>query len=157
MATLNVEASGFAGGAFDGRYVYFAPGRIDGAHAIVARYDTTAGSFDAGGASAFAFFSLSLVSGGAHGFDGCAFDGRYIYFIPNANGIIVRYDTTAAFDATTSWEAWDLPSHVDGGDTSYGGAVFDGRYLYLVPEKGVTLRFDARDPAGPAPFSGSFL
>jgi hypothetical protein len=91
-----------------------------------------------------------------------AFDGRYLYVVPSQGHILTRYDTRAPFADKTSWTPLDLTTQTSD-STDYGGAVFDGRYLYLEPilsgSHVVVLRFDAKSPAGmpklPA-FHGSF-
>jgi hypothetical protein len=141
-----VNARGFAGGAFDGRYVYFAPRDGIGLAGRVARYDTQA-SF--GAAASWTTFDLTTVSARAQVCEGAAFDGRYVYFAP-IDGTAVRYDTQAPFDASTSWAAFDLSTVGSGG--AYAGATFDGRYVYLVPGgldgplNGTIVRFDAQAP-----------
>ncbi len=88
---------------------------------------------------------------------GGGFDGRFVYFAPGglggSNSVVLRHDTSSAagFSDGKSWTAFDLKS-VSLGAKSYAGAVFDGRYLYLVPNvgssppHGVVARFDARTP-----------
>jgi hypothetical protein len=43
------------------------------------------------------------------GFNGGAFDGRYVYFSPHwdSGSEVMRYDTQGDFDATTSWATYD--------------------------------------------------
>ncbi|MEW5849266.1 MAG: LamG-like jellyroll fold domain-containing protein [Myxococcota bacterium] len=68
----------------------------------------------------------------AGGYWGAVFDGRYVYFAPQANGNVLRYDTRASLDDATAYELVDLTT-LDPGAQGYLGAVFDGRYVYLVP------------------------
>jgi hypothetical protein len=165
LTGVNAGATGFVGGSFDGRYVYFVPndnGSFDG---IAARYDTMAGFTTAGSWSAF---DLSGVNAGAIGFRGAGFDGRYMYFVPSYNttfdGLVTRFDTTAGFTTTGSWSTFDMTT-VNGAAQGFIGAAFDGRYMYFVPNKntvaydGVVMRFDAKTPASlPAGYAhGSFL
>src|SRR5262249_42858600 len=82
-------------------------------------------------------FDAATVRAGIKGFIGAAFDRRYVYFVPGfdntgAVGTVLRYDTQGAFDAGTSWSTFDVPS-LDARARGFEGAVFDGRYLYLVP------------------------
>jgi hypothetical protein len=145
VSSVNSEATGFTGAAFDGRYVYLVPTM----NRIVARYDTQA-AFSNGGS--WAAFDVSTVNPGARGFQGAAFDGRYLYLVPYANvdldGIVARYDTTAAFASSSSWATFDV-STVNPGAKGFAGAAFDGRYLYLVPSNnvpsvadGIVARYD---------------
>ncbi|MBI4699604.1 MAG: hypothetical protein HY744_00315 [Deltaproteobacteria bacterium] len=165
---VNPNARGFVGAAFDGRYVYLVPFQNGASsyHGIVARYDTQA-AFDQKGS--WATYDTSKVNLNARGFEGAAFDGRYVYLVPasNANatphGIIARYDTQAAFDQQGSWAVFDINKDVQAGAKGFIGGVFDGRYLYLVPftngaYHGIVARFDAKTPPSmPKGYSGSFL
>ena len=147
-----MNAAGFRGVAFDGKYAYFVPNASGTLHAEVARFDSS----KAGGltdTSAWEFFDATqqLMNAAATGFFGAAFDGRYIYLVPNANTLLVRYDTTItttnAFTAASSWSTFDI-SALGIGKGPFAGAVFDGEYVYFVPQTGsVVSRFDARSPA----------
>ncbi len=155
---LNAQAT-FAGGAFDGRYLYLAP--MGGAP--IMRYDTTA---DFATMASWSSFDPTALAQGAMTFAGAGFDGRFVYFVPSANdgsdsGDVVRYDTTADFATASSWTAFDTTT-LDSTASSYYGAVFDGRYMYFEPYNidGAFARFDAVEPAAePAlpDFHGSFL
>jgi hypothetical protein len=147
VSTMVSGAKGFRGAAFDGKYVYLVPfnnGSYDG---IVQRYNTTS-TF--GPTGDWLTFDVSTVNAGARGFVGATFDGRYIYFVPNQDGagsIIARYDTTAGtFPIASSWSTFDV-STVNPAAKGFIGAVFDGRYVYLVPGNGSgspVVRFDAK-------------
>ena len=96
-------------------------------------------------ASSWTTGATGLPSGS---YSGTVFDGRYVYFAPDgAGGAALRYDTTVAFDSTRAWTTFDLTG-VDASARGYRGAVFDGRYVYLVPSTaGARLaRFDTRAP-----------
>lgn len=133
-----------AGAAFDGRYLYLPPGfRGDtrtetdqSGNAI--RYDTSAPFRDR---SSYASFELTEVLGpDAACFDGGAFDGRYIYFIPLENSLVARYDTTRPYEDPGSWQSFDGKSV---GMGMCVGAVFDGRHMYFVAYGNSTLvRYD---------------
>lgn len=155
---VGVDAEGFNGGVFDGRYVYFVP-RYNGAdyNGEVLRYDTTA-MFAA--AISWEAYDPGANGVGADpdGFGDAVFDGRYVYFIPNydgteASGEVLRYDTTFAFSTSGSWLAYDPSANGIGTDADgYYGAVFDGRYIYFSPNHngisphGEVLRFDTAGP-----------
>ena len=166
--TVNPTGSrSFQGAAFDGRYVYFVPSTYKGFFSgLVTRYDTQA-SFTTD--TSWSTFDTTTVNVGAKGFIGGAFDGRYVYFVPNNNnigigidGIVTRYDTQATFAAGTSWSTFDTSA---GGPSTSGkgfeGAVFDGRYVYFVPtNNGIVARFDAKMPPSMPTlpgWNGSFL
>ncbi len=152
---------GYAGGAFDGRYVYFAP-YADGTvrHARVLRYDTTGGFSSSASWSAFDAGDLAGMPANS-GYDGAVYDGlRYVYFVPYgdqnfAHGFAVRYDKTQDFLSSGSWEVF-YAGAVDGLDTKgYYGGAFDGRYVYYVPFgngsdvfHGNVLRFDTSAAGG---------
>ena len=156
IAGLGASAVGFVGGVFDGRYVYAVPSVT----ATVARHDTTS-AFDAG----WSAYDLAPVSSAAGGFHGGAFDGRYVYLVPYYNhgaydGLVARYDTTAAgFGTSSAWSFFDLVT-LDAKAVGFNGAAFDGTYLYFVPYAGTVLaRFRAKSPPSvpSAVYGGSFL
>lgn len=143
-------AAGFLGAVFDGRYITLAPN----AGGLAARLDTQ-GLFDA--ASAWSLFDVTSLAGGRGGFDGAAFDGRYVYLAPHADaagphGVVARFDTLADFGAQASWSLFDATT-VDVSAAGFSGAVFDGRFVYFVPNVGsvsglacVFLRYDTQGP-----------
>jgi hypothetical protein len=150
--TFALGLSGFSGGAFDGRYLYFAP-----TGTTIVRYDTH-GPFAV--ADSWSTFDASQLNAQGRGFRGAVFDGRHVYFVPNkagtgANGLVVRVDTKApSFTDPLAWETFDTaPLSVDDAGQSqtrgFFGGAFDGRYLYLVPWSntpgsldGVAVRYD---------------
>jgi hypothetical protein len=152
--TQDLTVPGFAGTAFDGRYVYFAPttvGQLSGdaiASGKATRFDSQA---DFTKAASWSSFDLTTVSAGAAGFAGAVFDGRYLYFAPHSqtHALAVRYDTQADFATGASWETFETTSlnQYAGG---FQGAVFDGRYIYFVPTLGgityhaVIARYDTQ-------------
>jgi hypothetical protein len=132
--------------AFDGRYVYFCPGfsgdpkKEDEHCGRVIRLDTQ-GDFHE--SASYASVDISDFLGvDAACFDGGAFDGRHIYFVPLYNGLAVRYDTLGAFEDPSAWQAYDARPH---GFKLAVGAVFDGTWLYYCAyAHGVIVRFDSR-------------
>ncbi len=134
LADGGASAGGYITSAFDGRYVYLVPGN----GGVVPRYDTRAAF---GSASSWSTFDVGTVDGSAGGFRGAAFDGRYVYLVPYLSGpttfggTVVQYDTHAPFGAAGSWSTFDTTT-VDAAAMGFFGAVFDGRYLYLVPYGG---------------------
>lgn len=127
--TVNASAKGFVGGAFDGRYVYLVPSDNGAEDGTVMRYDTTA-TFSS--AAAWTAFDTATVNANAKGFRGATFDGRYLYFLPFTSGIVTRYDTSAAFTSLPAWSTFDTGT-VHANAVSFSGGVYDGRYLYLAP------------------------
>ncbi len=164
LMSVDPSAGGLAGGAFDGRYVYFAP--YISATGVTLRYDTRAPG-GLGSKDSWKSFALTTVSNEGSGFLGAAYDGRYIYLVPYQaavmlDGVLFRYDTTSSrFDLRSAWEPFFDLTQVEGTAQGYFGAVFDGQYIYLVPDStGVVIRFEARSsnrmPKLPG-FFGSFL
>ncbi|MBU0640428.1 MAG: hypothetical protein KKB50_16310 [Planctomycetes bacterium] len=129
---------GFWGAVFDGRYVYFVPNRNDsGYHGEVLRYDTTGAFADVASWAAYDP-GANGVGDDPDGYNAATFDGRYIYFSPYHNGTsqhgeVLRYDTTGDFASAGSWITYDAGAHGVGVEYGYCGAVFDGRYVYFVP------------------------
>ena len=120
------------GAAFDGRYLYLCPGfqgdpaKEDEYSSRVVRCDTQ-GDFK--NPSSYRDADITEFLGAdAACFDGGAFDGRYIYFVPLYGGVVVRYDTRREFEDPESWGRYDARPH--GYELSVG-AVFDGRHLYF--------------------------
>ncbi len=159
-------ADDFVGGAFDGQFIYFAPH----GYGVVTRFDTT-GTFTS--IPSWSTYDTTrqgvLDSGQPVEYSGAAYDGRFIYFVPFSQGaaLLTRYDTQSTFTADCAWSAFD-PTSLAAGEAGvlppFVGAVFDGTYLYLVPNGGpapIFARFTARTPAPlPTPFPnfhGSFL
>ncbi len=138
------------GAAFDGRYVYFCPGYdgsgLDGTtvnesvpSGAVLRYDTHAPFHDPAG---YRVFDTRTISEETVNFDGAAFDGRYIYFVPLVNGVVLRYDTHAEFGDRSSWSSYDAKPK---GMKLNVGALFDGRYVTFVAYgHSVMVRYDTQ-------------
>jgi hypothetical protein len=153
LTTLNPGNAGFAGAAFDGRFLYLVPfqnGGLgdNGFSGLAARYRVDAG-LDA--SAAWASLDLTTINGLAFGFSGAAFDGRYLYFVPHTRAIALRLDTTSTQPSSPgAWSVKDLSrlAAVDGGSGAAGafsGAAFDGRFVYFVPSTpgfGTLVRYD---------------
>jgi len=155
---IGVIPSGYSGSTTDGRYVYFTPfnnGR--GYHSEVLRYDTTK-DFESNDAWKTFDPNFYEVGNSPQGYNDAVFDGRYVYFAPYNNneifhGEVLRYDTTQDFESVESWDAFDPSNHGVGIEPrGYIGAVFDGAFVYFVPDnKGPdatphseVLRYDTR-------------
>ncbi len=131
------------GCAFDGRYLYLCPGyhgnpngnQLDCGNFI--RYDTTRPFKDA--ASYQSIEVKPFLGEGAGTYDGAAFDGRYVYFVP-LSSYPVRYDTHGRFDDPASWQKFDSKQIGMGIGV---GAIYDGRWIYYVPyANSMAARFD---------------
>lgn len=109
--------------------------------------DASSGYRDFTNEVAWASADLTALATGAY--NGVAFDGRYMYFAPdNTNSKVLRFDTDQPFGNGAAWSVFDLKT-VNPNGFGYRGAVFDGRYVYLVPGVGTGLiaaRFDTQAP-----------
>ena len=149
--TSGLDTTGYYGVACTGRYVFYAPrhnsaGKL---HSVMLRYD--AGNGDFRDPAAWSAFDLGV----ARSSQGCAFDGRYVYYVPGydgdgsgGSGLVIRYDTTAPFAEAGSYETWDAGDTGGVACSCYDGAVFDGRHVYFAPlgRRGNMLRYDTRRP-----------
>ena len=153
--TGGMLCQGYYGAAFDGRFVYFTPRRnVHGFHSRALRYDTRKPFTDPAAWDAH-------DAGLEVSYQGCAYDGRYLYFCPGygkgsrLSGLVLRYDTKGGFDAPASWRTFDAASAVGPKGVCFDGACFDGRYIYLAPlAEGGVLRYDtSADFEGPKSWS----
>ena len=149
------------GAVFDGRWIYFTPY----AHDQVVRHDTEGAFADP---ASWEVFGAGAVDGlHTRGYDGAAFDGRWIYFIPFWEGDdpgcgfharVLRYDTTRPFSEGASWQAADGGALAPPNPGGFNGGAFDGRFLYMAPWRrdeasgeirahGEVLRLDTAGPA----------
>jgi len=160
LAGFDPKAVGFRTGAFDGRYLYLVPGwnapSPSWSSSTLARFDTM-GTFET--KDAWSFFDTTGVALSASGFNGAAFDGRYLILSAGYNGVYhgnsVRYDTQAGLGETGSWSTFDTET-LGTSVGSFRGTAFDGRYVYFAPKTGIALRFDAKTggTASKSPVSG---
>ncbi len=122
------------GVAFDGHHLYFCPG-YDGDDGEPLNEGTLSGKVlrldmraDFKDPASYRVFDTKALCDDAVCFDGGAFDGRYIYFVPLINGVVAQYDTKGDFSNAASWRTYDAkPLKMQ----MNVGAVFDGRYLYF--------------------------
>ncbi|MCH8916332.1 MAG: hypothetical protein IIA82_10915 [Thaumarchaeota archaeon] len=118
-----------------GKYLYFVPFRTnDGPNGLVLRYDTTQ---DFESINSWKKFDV-LSDSGSRGYSGGTSDGRYVYFAPVNNGYIfhdkvLRYDTTQDFESNSAWTHMRLKNLGSVDFEGYTGAIFDNRYVYLIP------------------------
>ncbi len=100
------------------------------------------------------FFDSTAVDQGSQGFSGAVSDGRYLYFVPMANGPgrfsgqVTRYDSHGDFQDPTSWTVFDT-AVVNSASRGFANGLFDGRYLYMIPyhndqHHGQVTRYDTR-------------
>jgi hypothetical protein len=144
-AGLSMTA-GYAGGTFDGRYLYFIPndstwGQRHDSRGIFSDVTTWA-----------AHHIVPLQTDAGPGFFGAAFDGRYVYMspgtlLPNSLGYLLRVDSQGDFTANTSFDTFDMTT-VNKNAAAFRGAAFDGQYVYFAPTglggaHAVVTRFDS--------------
>jgi hypothetical protein len=166
-ANVSANAKGFEGSVFDGRYVYFVPFGTDATtrSGLVTRYDTTA-PFAA--AASWTTFDTGPLAGNPRGFVGGTFDGRFVYFTPRSNvngsddGVVARFDTkaSAGFQGASSWSTFDVSTAKNAPNAKgFSGAIFDGRYVYVLPSASTVIaRFDAKSPGSlPKRWNSSFF
>jgi hypothetical protein len=158
---VDPKAVGFEGAAFDGRYIYLAPHHAT----VAARFDTQAPVDSLNRALLWSTYDVSPFvadAGAGAGFWGTGFDGRFVYFVPGVagDGRVVRFDTlSSAFDAPCAWSVFDVTRANAGASSAsfFAGAIYDGRWLYLIPQGTWIARFDTKTPASMPPgYSGSF-
>ena len=126
--TSGLNTTCYDGAGFDGRYVYFAPLNSKGQ---MLRYDTRGGFANP---TSWTGFDAHKVSGLTMGrCVGNVFDGRYMYYVPYAHSVVVRYDTHRGFTDSASWNAFNAANTSGLNTRGYDGAVFDGRYVYFIP------------------------
>jgi hypothetical protein len=141
---FNANATGYYGGVFDGRYVYYAPYQAQ----LAARYDTMLAFTDV---MAWKTFDLKTIQPNTVNYTTAAFDGRFVYLIPRGgsngpHGLVVRVDTSLPFDKVASWSVFDT-TQINPTAKGFGGSAFDGRYLYLAPtQNGLFVRYDTARP-----------
>ena len=151
--TVNTNSKGFAGGVFDGRYIYFIPQSNPAVFGQITRYDTTM-LFTL--ASSYSVFDTTTINTNSKGFNGGIFDGRYLYLIPFVNGQITRYDTTLSFTSASSYSTFDMTT-VNANSRIFIGGVFDGRYCYFIPyNNGHITRYDITSSFTSASSYGAF-
>jgi hypothetical protein len=141
------------GGIFDGRYAYFIPNSIyEYWEGTMARFDTRGSLQDVAGA--WSTFNTQGLAATAAGYEGGAFDGRYLYLTPCCDAstgtplalegppLITRFDTHGTFTDAGAWTTFD-PT-VLGPTNNFLGAAFDGRYVYFPPGdyRGQATRYD---------------
>jgi hypothetical protein len=119
----------FCGLAVLGDYLYLSPN----SHSQVVRfYRRGAGFTDR---SAWSVFDTGpLINPPAH-YAGLVVALQYVFFVPDANSPVVRYDTQKPFSSSTSWEMFDARTLIN--ITGYYGAVHfqdtQSNYLYFSP------------------------
>lgn len=151
--TGGLQAKGYFGAAFDGRYVYYAPCRTAAFHGVALRYDTQA---PFGAAASWEAYDAGLTDGlKTVGYAGAVYCEPFVYFVPFADAQtrharVLRFDTRGAFGAPASWSAFDAGPVIGLRHSGFDGAVCDGRYIYFAPfgyepyAHGRVLRLDTR-------------
>jgi hypothetical protein len=149
LSNVDINAEGYFGAVYDGRYVTFVPLRHSGNQrsGLIVRFDTHGGAFT--NAAAWSVYNTQTLDPSVAGFAGAAFDGTHLYFVP-LQGMAARYDTAQAFTAPTSWQAFSTGT-VAAAVASMELGGFDGRYVYLGASSGTTIaRVDTTGAFGDA-------
>jgi hypothetical protein len=139
LTTIVPGAGGAWGGTFDGRYFYIGVGAGSPAKSYVMRYDSNAPTFDAW--EAFDTSALSLAGdAGVAGLTSPGTDGKYVYYCGGVAGsgvigsaVVARFDITGTFTDPAAWKTYDVGA-IKASTPSCTGTIFDGRYLYFVPD-----------------------
>jgi hypothetical protein len=149
LTTVDPTLDGFDGAAFDGHYLYLAPGG-----STTVRFDTTQSFTSAASYTSFSLATLVDAGPAPQVFNGAAYDGHFVYYVPDLLGadcIAVRYDPTGSFTAASSWSTYNVSQ--TGAPGGFAGVSFDTRYLYLSPwgnaatdPLSVIARFDTTAP-----------
>ena len=136
-STDGLKTIGYAGGVYDGSYVYYVPFCTSKfRHGRVLRYDPK-GDFKT--ASSWSAYDAGVTDGlHTKGYVGGVYDGRYLYFAPFGytpfgHGRVLRYDTKGDFKTASSWSAYNAGSTEGLNTQGYYGLTFDGQYVYFVP------------------------
>ncbi|NPV63658.1 MAG: hypothetical protein HPY61_13725 [Methanotrichaceae archaeon] len=144
--------------AFDGRFLYFAPGEMrisPYAHGNVLRYDTYQPFKEL---ASWAAYDASATDGlTCRGYRGAVFDGRFTYFMPYRtnnstayHSVFLRYDTKGAFKDPASWAAFDAQQGVSSSYKGWWGGLVEGDYIYFSPysesRHGRVLRYNRTRP-----------
>lgn len=139
LTTTVPGAGGAWGGTFDGRWFYVGASAGSPAKSYVMRYDSSASNFDAW--EAFDTSALSLGGdAGVSGLTSPGTDGKYVYYCGAAAGsgtiggaVVARFDVTGTFTDPAAWQTYDV-GVIKASLASCTGTIFDGRYLYFVPD-----------------------
>lgn len=159
LETLNKDAHGFAGGTFDGKYLYLSPlfKNENEFNGLITRYDTTQPFINS---ESWSFFDAAGLNSDLKGFIGAIYDGNYVYFTPfrskfaiseeivakkaitwcsidqtgGYSGVWLRYDTKDNFNQSSSWNFFNI-TKLNPEAKGYWGGLFDGKFIYLVTAK----------------------
>ena len=129
MSGVDATVIGLETFAFDGVYMYFISSNNNGR---VCRYDPRDSFLN----SNVDITNVQSFNTAYRRFRSACFDGRYLYMISEYNGTndagtIVRYDTTASFSSSGSYDSVDLTS-IDGEYKLYHEIIFTGNEIYLL-------------------------
>ena len=129
------------------RYVYYVPGPNNTANGgDIMRYDTQQ---PFGNPNSWEFFNL----GGPY-FTTGVYDNRYVYFSGSSSNIL-RFDTTMGALSNANPNAFGsvdmVQSNINLKATAFFGSVYDGRYVYFIPDAvpgAPIMRLDSHYPGG---------
>src|SRR5262249_48227264 len=141
LATMIPDAVNWGfGGTFDGRWFYTSTGAgpgLTGSKTWLVRNDSNAAGF-----TSWETFDPTILRDQTDaGFSGGVTpgtDGKYVYYCGGivgggGTGKVARYDVRGDFGDAGSWQAYNV-APLKNTALQCGGAVFDGRYMYFVPD-----------------------
>ena len=143
-------AYGWCGGVYDGKYLYYTPSVSNG---NIVRYDpSTPFNPNTPGSSWSSFNMATSLTSAAAGFQSAVYDGhRFIYFIPTANKLLVRFDTQygtpgtpnpSAFTTAAAYKTFD-PTQI--GSSGYPPFTGEGNVQNLQGFTGAAVAWDSTD------------
>jgi len=124
------------GGAFDGRYLYFAPSGPDAT--LFSRLDTTLDWSDQ--ETSWDYMDFIRVFGEysnvTQPFNDAVFDGRFVYYAPYGNAEFVRFDTNWNFGDATAWSTIRILDIINERvQADFDCAIYDGQYVNFIPNQ----------------------
>jgi hypothetical protein len=139
-------ASAFRGVVFNGRDIFLIPngnlfaGTANPPQDVFVSYNTTIQPFTSAAAYQTVALQTVVSTTQAKGFGGAALDSNgMLYFAPfgglnpSTNGLVVRFDTSKLLSDTTAYTTFNVTQLGGSPCTGYGGACFDGRWVYFSP------------------------
>jgi hypothetical protein len=127
------------GGTFDGRYFYIGVYAGSPSKVWAMRYDSNAATFGAWEAFDTSLLAVAGDAGVPGLYPSPGTDGKYVYYsgawlsATSGSAIVARFPVGGTFTDPASWETYDVGA-LKGSVPTCAGTVFDGRYLYFVPD-----------------------
>ena len=124
MVNVSTDLYQLYGGIYDGdSYIYFMANNTTLDKSYLIQYNINLGFQNPSS------YQYTEINPNNNNYPSMAFDGQFIYIIPNSGSILFKYDTTVVFGSAGLYQ-FDLSTlNASVSNMSYG--CFDGRYLYL--------------------------